>query len=396
MKKLFLFTFFHVLSCQVWSQIKSDTLNKHNDKRQRHGYWVVYLTKQLTPTTDTSKAFFYGFNYYDNGHLVGYFNIGNVYKKEATYVTYEDSMQPRKGKIKLLNWHFIFHDRDSISMEETYKNGIPIIRKSYVWDADKRCKYLQILDYTNEYEEEIASYEYEYYYYDELIEKMRFRNKAKTWGYHYEIKKDKEVKEHRIYKYEIFLDKEVAMHKGIGGNKRRPHIHWMSRKSSGESHYLFGLPFPTSEVSISKDQKVLSGAFLPIQFIHFREPIRIDDPLPRYGIGLSTGIGGGSIIKGHDTTNVVFSNIRFMNYYAVIDRPYFQLFLISGTGPNLFYKKNNPETYLGEDIGFGILLDKIGSWNFFYKIPLVGYPNYETIKKYTLFGVSFTMYFPWY
>jgi len=109
----------------VISQI--DTLNRLTDKGKKTGYWMEYFDKNVLPT-DSSNAFFYGFQYYDNGQkLFSFQRIKNKLKMRLE----SNTNLPPKGKPILLNGNFKWFKDSIIQLDESYANGRPVLYKVY-------------------------------------------------------------------------------------------------------------------------------------------------------------------------------------------------------------------------------------------------------------------------
>jgi hypothetical protein len=121
---------------------QDDTLNKYNSNHKKEGYWICYLDKKLKKT-DSSRAFFYGYELFDNGKNVT--NTSNRNIKAYSIVI----PQNVEGKTKpvLLEGKFTFYDKKGllVSIEE-YQNGYPYILKGY-----KTIKYQKLYNFETEF-----------------------------------------------------------------------------------------------------------------------------------------------------------------------------------------------------------------------------------------------------
>lgn len=55
---------------------QNDTLNRFDVNLKETGWWIVYLDKDLAVTTDTDKAKYYRYSYFDG--KFDYFNMGKI------------------------------------------------------------------------------------------------------------------------------------------------------------------------------------------------------------------------------------------------------------------------------------------------------------------------------
>ena len=95
----------------AFSQIPADSLNKRNAKNKKHGFRKVYLSEQLIGIKDSSKAYYYSYDYYDNGHLVIYAGSAPRYKKKTIKVNMSKASKAAKNVLKKLRINQIFNER---------------------------------------------------------------------------------------------------------------------------------------------------------------------------------------------------------------------------------------------------------------------------------------------
>lgn len=224
---------FLFFALHVSAQFNKDTLNRFSDAKKKTGYWLVFLNDKLIPVKDSSQAYFYAYNYYDNGVKAGFFPIANSSRRKSVRVDYH-GLSPVKGRPQLLNGHITFFDKDSISMDEVYLNGIPVSRQGFFWDKIKKCKYKQTLDYNHAYKKETGSFYYEYFNYEDsiknfndvaLIEKIWYRKKLKTWKLHYDKPKRGEEYYGGLVRYNILpLDRNGKGTSLINLVRRSPRV----------------------------------------------------------------------------------------------------------------------------------------------------------------------------
>jgi hypothetical protein len=194
--------FLILISSISHSQSFRDTVNHFNSKHQKNGYWVIYLNERLVPVKDTSQARFYGFNYYDNGVLVGFFPAANQSRKRAKKIDYH-GLDPIKGKILLLDGRITYYEKDSATLDEVYENGIPLCRRGFFWDRRGQPAYTQILNYKKEFKNETGSFYYEYLQRKDTLEKIWYRKKSDVWRLHYNKRYLPEEATNTKLKYDI-------------------------------------------------------------------------------------------------------------------------------------------------------------------------------------------------
>ncbi len=183
MKKLLLFTFIFLWQ-YAFSQIPADSLNRHNDKNKKHGFWKVYLTEQLVEIKDTSKAYYYGYNYYENGELVILIEGGERYKRKSIK-TVSDGEKATMGKPILLNGNFKLYHEKGLAVEEKYINGLPVTQTTYDPNNTDNPPKIETLDYTKQYNGQFGSCYYEWYYGDGSIRSKFWiaKNEKGKWTY---------------------------------------------------------------------------------------------------------------------------------------------------------------------------------------------------------------------
>jgi hypothetical protein len=176
--------FFFLLSGHLlFGQIKSDTLSQFGKNHKKTGYWPVYLDSNLNICKDTSKAAYYGYNYYENGKLIDPLQqYKNRIRKKVDF-----AIKPQTGKPVLLTGRYVFYynNSDNIEFVEYYDNGHSSIQMAFRWDANGRQTMKEVLDYTKPYKNQTGSFYYEKYGAEgELIDKFWFGKKENDkWDY---------------------------------------------------------------------------------------------------------------------------------------------------------------------------------------------------------------------
>lgn len=165
---------------------QSDTLNKFNSKGKRNGYWIKYLDDKTNPT-DSINSFFYGYELYDNGKKVFTFNhnkdkIANTFKFIGTI--------PSKGNPIKINgifkWYYLYNGALVLSLEESYKNGSPVIFKSFSSKLKDTAVYLfEYVDFTKRYNNiPGTNYNEIHNSYDDHVQKYWYYKKKRRWTSH--------------------------------------------------------------------------------------------------------------------------------------------------------------------------------------------------------------------
>ncbi len=139
-KILFLFSFFTLLS---FSQ--NDTLDQHDEKKRKNGWWMVYLNKNWKHVKDTSQAFYYRFNYFDHGTNI--YPMGTAGKNNWKLETEGEPLT--ETKFKMLDGVYKWYDnKGHLFSEHVFKEGQYISCKEYYmtgllhqhFDYTKKCK----------------------------------------------------------------------------------------------------------------------------------------------------------------------------------------------------------------------------------------------------------------
>ena len=143
-----LLTTFIIVTFLSFSQ--SDTLNRLNSKGKKTGYWLKYLDDNVQ-IVDSINSFFYGYEYYDNGTKL--FAFEKLWFKKIQAAKYGEIL-PKKGHPVLLTGTFRWFVRgDSAQfVEETYKDGYPLVLKSLSRNLTDQSIYIsELFDYTKTY-----------------------------------------------------------------------------------------------------------------------------------------------------------------------------------------------------------------------------------------------------
>lgn len=161
MKKTFL-PFILFIICNVClSQIPdTDTLNKYNEQKNKHGYWLIYLTDKLCITENKNDAYYYTILYYDNGYSADGFFCNVVCKTRSMSASF---IAPQTAAVKgtpvLLNGNFkTFNKQGNIILNETFINGVPTIVEDYSYDKNGLYKSKIIYDCTKRFNNQPCSF----------------------------------------------------------------------------------------------------------------------------------------------------------------------------------------------------------------------------------------------
>jgi hypothetical protein len=73
------FIFLLSLFVSVFVTAQTEKLNQLDDRGKKHGKWIVYLDNNWDKVSDSTKAVFYRYNYFDHG--VSLYPMGPCGKK---------------------------------------------------------------------------------------------------------------------------------------------------------------------------------------------------------------------------------------------------------------------------------------------------------------------------
>lgn len=157
MTKVFVLIFFVLTT--LWSFSQNDTLNKYSSKSRKTGYWIQFLDQNLSPV-DSSESYFYGYEFYDDGHPVFQYTK-NWWLKDSRLINIAPSS--KKGKPVLLEGSFKwFGAADSLPFSmEVYKGGYPVTLYAFHQCSDHPWDISEFLDFTKKYNNEPGSFYFE-------------------------------------------------------------------------------------------------------------------------------------------------------------------------------------------------------------------------------------------
>ena len=173
--------FFVFLAHISFSQLPN-SLNQKNDKGEKCGFWVVYLTDRLIPIKDSTNAFYFAYKFFDGDYID---NIDLIWERKKASKLVIDGATGIKGKPILLNGDFKFYDKKGrLSWEETYKDGRPLMLQTFTFDKKGECSLHEIIDYSKRYNSQIGSYYFEQYgYSNKLLEGKYYRRQNSKWDF---------------------------------------------------------------------------------------------------------------------------------------------------------------------------------------------------------------------
>jgi hypothetical protein len=140
------FTLFVLLLGATVANGQSDTLNKRNAAGKQDGTWTLYLDKNWNEVSDSAKADFYRYTFYDNGR--------NVYPMELNgknwKMTRTGENDKQGGRIKLLDGQYTWTDSKGQNRAVcVFKNGNCTLFKwfdpstgmmKWAWDYTKQWR----------------------------------------------------------------------------------------------------------------------------------------------------------------------------------------------------------------------------------------------------------------
>jgi len=172
----FVFLVFSSINIRCFSQticnIQYDTINKKNENGKKQGYWVEYTDDKLFVLKKKKHAVFYRLVFYDNGAKIGEtaYVIGS---KKKIHLKIEGN-QAESGNIILLNGTYkLISKNDSISSEEIYSEGKMLTGKTFFYNGHLD----EYVDYTDKYQNQLASYKVTVYNINGTVEKSYYRGK---------------------------------------------------------------------------------------------------------------------------------------------------------------------------------------------------------------------------
>ncbi len=109
--------------------------NKLDEKGKKTGYWKLFLDENINPT-DSINAFFWGYEFYDEGIIVcKKFPKTNYYKN--CKLIYSGAFSVKGNPLPLdgiIKWVYTYDGKEEILIEDTYQKGFTLFSKEYAHD----------------------------------------------------------------------------------------------------------------------------------------------------------------------------------------------------------------------------------------------------------------------
>lgn len=181
--KLKFYLIIFLLNCSLHITFgQKDTLNKYNSKGKKTGYWKVFLDENARPT-DSSNAFFYGYNLYANGKYLWEFEK-RLRGFDIGKTVYEGKPS-EKGRPELLTGKVLtYYSFGPLLREEIYKNGSPVLIKTYHKNKkNPTMDWYEIVYFDRLYNNLIGSFYLEEFYNNKIIKKAFYYKVKRKWKY---------------------------------------------------------------------------------------------------------------------------------------------------------------------------------------------------------------------
>ncbi|MBL4734739.1 MAG: hypothetical protein JKY18_05265 [Flavobacteriales bacterium] len=158
----------------------STSLDQKTEKGHKHGYWVSYLSQEMKPCKE-EKAYFYGYELYDQGERVQKFYYERFKKrcKLETNIKGDTTIKPI-----LLNGTFEWYKKNGrIAAREVYKNGRPFFIKSFKFSRKNPgvLVFSENLYYDKLYSDKVGTFYYERHSKGKVIYQGFFRKRDRGW-----------------------------------------------------------------------------------------------------------------------------------------------------------------------------------------------------------------------
>jgi hypothetical protein len=171
---------YNQIYAQINLDVKIDTLNNYNEKGEKHGGWIEYLSKQLAPTNNKKKASYYGICFYENEKRI----IPSYGKITGKHQIITDGNKYMGGNPVLLNGNYYKIQRQDTIEHYMYEQGYLRLVKSYF--KNKKIHYS--FDYQKKYKGNIHSYYLIEYGLDgNIISKGYYLRKNGRWHFQNEV-----------------------------------------------------------------------------------------------------------------------------------------------------------------------------------------------------------------
>ena len=166
MKKILPLLLFFCLSVLCYSQTQK--LNQLDSLGKKNGVWIEYLNVKWKVLKDSSRAVYWGYNYYDHGDNTFRIAFGGMHRLHHKLEVVSNNNQ--KSRIKMLDGEYKWYDRRGrIVSVDSFANGDHVFAKYYAWEMfgsaylfgynKKRTgKLLEYDDYRKKYKDEPFTY----------------------------------------------------------------------------------------------------------------------------------------------------------------------------------------------------------------------------------------------
>lgn len=120
-----------------------DTINRKDDNNKKYGYWVEYVNEKLMKVSK-KKAYFLRYIYYVKGQRV---TAPNFYNPAYKRIEIDGSKVVKDSIVVMDGTYRVYDKNDLLLKEEKYKNGKPLLFKSFY----KSGQISEYEDYTKKY-----------------------------------------------------------------------------------------------------------------------------------------------------------------------------------------------------------------------------------------------------
>jgi|GEM_PF-3251748 hypothetical protein len=147
---------------RYYPSVNLDTLNRFDTNNHKIGWWIQLLNINGCPTRNFNEAVFYRY-YFKNGYTVYPLdpveqaeNISDTAKSKTTYEMriIDSNDRPKKDTVIMMEGKYRYYFKDKLVIEEEYKDGMPIISKSFYLNGQIRS----CLDFSKKYNNLPLSY----------------------------------------------------------------------------------------------------------------------------------------------------------------------------------------------------------------------------------------------
>lgn len=181
--KYFLGFFFLSLSICLFGQ--QSTINQLDTIGKKYGKWIEYLNSKWFAMSDSTKAVFYRYNYFDHGEKI-YTEIN--YKSRHKLVC-NDSIKQKNKRLILLDGEYKWYDKKGRLLSDDYfQKGDLVWGKSYTWGIFRKKltgkKIHEYFDYSKKYNGQPNSFYSELYDKDGNVKKYYMMKGKNGWAFY--------------------------------------------------------------------------------------------------------------------------------------------------------------------------------------------------------------------